>query len=248
MNKTEVNADKNAAEQKPRRVLIVDDHPLVREGLVRIIRSAGGLDVSGEAGSIPEAMQAIAAQKPDMVLLDLSLPQGSGLELLKDLQIQHPDLPVLVLSMHDEKFYAERALRAGARGYIMKQEPSASVVEAIRTVLRGGLYVSPSISAGILEKFAGGSRDPEKQTGVERLSNRELQVFECIGHGRSTQEIASQLKLSIKTIQAHREHIKEKIGVRSSTDLAHHAIRWVEAASGQAHPKNPQPFCAATAR
>jgi len=225
---TRANNNPAPAGDKPHRVLIVDDHPLVREGLANLIRAEPDLVISGEAGSVNEALQAIAKNRPDVLLLDLSLPGPNGMELIKDLRLRNGSPPVLVLSMHEESFYAERVLRAGARGYIMKQEPAARVIEALRTVLRGDLYLSPAIGARLLKTLIGGQRNPPERSGMQRLSDRELQVFECIGRGRTTQEISEQLHLSVKTIETYRAHIKLKLGLKNGTDLTHRAIRWVE--------------------
>lgn len=214
--------------QVGKKILLVDDHPLVREGIAALIRAEPDLKISAEAGSSAEAMQAIAEEMPDLVLLDISLPGTSGIELLKDLHVRYPRLYVLVLSMHEESVYAERALRAGAHGYIMKQEPGAKVIEAVRCVLRGELYVSPSLAARMVKLFVANKQGKDTRTSVERLSDRELQVYSFIGGGLSTQEVATKLHLSVKTIQTYREHIKRKLGLRNATDLVHHATHWVE--------------------
>ena len=211
-----------------KKILLVDDHPLVREGIATLIRAEPDLRISAEAGSAAEALQAIAEEMPDLLLLDISLPGTSGIELLKDLHVRYPRLLVLVLSMHEESVYAERALRAGANGYIMKQESGAKVVEAVRCVLRGELYVSPSLAARMVKLFVANKQGKDSRTSVERLSDRELQVYSYIGSGLSTQEVATKLHLSVKTIQTYREHIKRKLGLRNATDLVHHATHWVE--------------------
>jgi DNA-binding NarL/FixJ family response regulator len=225
------------APKEKRKILLVDDHPLVREGIATLIRATPDLTISAEAGSAQEALQAIEADLPDLVLLDISLPGASGIELLKDVHIRHPRLLVLVLSMHEESVYAERALRAGANGYIMKQEAGAQVIEAVRAVLRGELYVSPSLAARMVKLFVANKQGKDPRTSVERLSDRELQVFSYIGGGQSTQEVATKLNLSVKTIQTYREHIKRKLGLRNATDLVHYATHWVENES--AHPEQP---------
>jgi DNA-binding NarL/FixJ family response regulator len=217
-----------SSSQDEKKILLVDDHPLVREGIATLIRAEPDLRISAEAGSAAEALQAIEEEMPDLVLLDISLPGTSGIELLKDLHIRYPRLFVLVLSMHEESVYAERALRAGAHGYIMKQEPGAKVVEAVRCVLRGELYVSPSLAARMVKLFVANKQGKDSRTSVERLSDRELQVYSYIGSGLSTQEVAAKLHLSVKTIQTYREHIKRKLGLRNATDLVHHATHWVE--------------------
>lgn len=217
-----------ASARKERKILLVDDHPLVREGIATLIRATPDLRLSAEAGSAAEALQAIQDEMPDLVLLDISLPGTSGIELLKDLHARFPRLLVLVLSMHEESVYAERALRAGAQGYIMKQEAGAKVIEAVRCVLRGELYVSASLAARMVKLFVANKQGKDTRTSVERLSDRELQVYSFIGSGLSTQEVAEKLCLSVKTIQTYREHIKRKLGLRNATDLVHHATHWVE--------------------
>ena len=217
-----------ASSRSERKILLVDDHPLVREGIAALLRATPDLTISAEVGSADEALQAIEAELPDLVLLDISLPGASGIELLKDLHVRYPRLLVLVLSMHEESVYAERALRAGAQGYIMKQEPGSRVIEAVRCVLRGDLYVSPSLAARMVKLFVANKQGKDTRTSVERLSDRELQVYSFIGGGLSTQEVATKLSLSVKTIQTYREHIKRKLGLRNATDLVHHATHWVE--------------------
>ena len=218
----------------PYKIVIVDDHPLVREGIVNLIRTAPDLNVAAEAGSAEKALEVVSKSVPDLVLLDIALPDQNGIELLKDLHSRYPALCILVLSMHEETVYAERALRAGAHGYIMKHEPSSKVIEAIRCVLRGELYVSPTIAKLMLKQYVSAKPGDDPRSSVERLSDRELQVFSSIGKGMSTQEIADKFSLSIKTIQTYREHIKRKLGLRNATDLVHQATHWVEAESGGA--------------
>lgn len=216
----------------PYKIMIVDDHPLVREGIVNLIRTAPDLTVVAEAGSAEKALDAISKSVPDLVLLDIALPDQNGIDLLKNLHAQYPALHVLVLSMHEETVYAERALRAGAHGYIMKHEPSIKVIEAIRCVLRGELFVSPTIAKLMLKQYVSAKPGSDPRSSVERLSDRELQVFSSIGRGMSTQEIADKFSLSVKTIQTYREHIKRKLGLRNATDLVHQATHWVESESG----------------
>jgi len=217
-------------------VLLVDDHPLVREGIANLIRTTPELKVSAEVGNAEETLLALAKEVPDLVLLDISLPGKNGIELLKDMHARYPRMQVLVLSMHEETVYAERALRAGAHGYIMKQEPGAKVIEAIRCVLRGELYVSPAIAAHMLKQYVSNRQGLDTRTSIEKLSDRELQVFSSIGKGMSTQEIAEMFHLSVKTIQTYREHIKRKLGLRNATDLVHHATHWVESEMGAMCP------------
>jgi len=210
------------------RVFLVDDHPLVREGLATLIRATPDLVVSGEAGQADEACLKLAEDVPDLAMIDLSLPGMGGIDLIKEVRERFPQLRVLVLSMHEENMYAERVLRAGAHGYIMKQAPGPKIIEAVRTVLRGDVYVSPAIAARMLKLIVDGDAGSGRRSSVEELSNRELQVFTCIGMGKATQEIANELHLSVKTIQTYREHIKRKLALRNATDLIHYASQWVQ--------------------
>lgn len=214
-------------DRKPRRVLIVDDHPIVRNGLGQLIGQEDDLTVCGEASDAIEALECARALKPDLVLVDISLGGSNGIELTKTMRERCPDVAVLVLSMHDESLYAERALRAGAKGYVMKQEAAETVLKAIRKVLQGGLYVSESVAARLLQEFVEGSSEPSRG-GVEALSDRELEVFELIGGGIATRDIATKLRLSVKTIETHRAHIKQKLNLKSGTELLHHAVHWSE--------------------
>ena len=220
--KTQASTDRRGK----RTVLIVDDHPIVRQGLAQLIDQEQDLEVCGPAEDAHEAMQAIHSLNPDMVIVDISLKDTSGMDLIKDLKVQHPDLPVLTLSMHDEAVYGERALRAGARGYIMKQEATEKVVTAIRRVLAGELYVSDGMAAKMVSKIVGGGT---RKTGsvVDCLSDRELEVFRLIGEGFSTREMAEKLHLSVKTIETYRAHIKDKLGFEDANELLRSAIQWV---------------------
>jgi len=221
-------APKKPATAKPARVLLVDDHPIVRHGLCQLLRQEEDMAVAGEAGSASEALELVQKDMPDIALVDISLEDVNGIELIKTLLHRHPDLPVLVLSMHDENVYAERALRAGAKGYVMKQEASDTVVTAIRAVLSGEMYVSREIASRMLEEFVGGLGGEGCRFGVDRLSDRELEVFEWLGMGLSTSDIAAKLGLSVKTIETYRAHIKEKLKLKNATELVHHAVHWVE--------------------
>jgi DNA-binding NarL/FixJ family response regulator len=209
-----------------RTVLIVDDHPIVRQGLAQLINQEHDLVVCAQAEDAHEAMRAVRESQPDMVIVDISLKGASGVELIKDLQVQRPDLPILTLSMHDEAVYGERALRAGARGYIMKQEATEKVVTAIRRVLAGEVYVSDGMAAKMVSKLVGGA---SKKTGspVERLSDRELEVFRMLGEGYNTREMAEKLHLSVKTIETYRAHIKDKLALQDASELLRSAIQWV---------------------
>jgi DNA-binding NarL/FixJ family response regulator len=210
-----------------RRVLLIDDHPFMRAGLAQLINAQSDLVVCGEAGNPVEAFQNLARIKPELVLSDLTMPGRSGLEFIKDLKATLPDLTVLVVSMHDEVVFAERALRAGARGYIMKEAGGENLLAAIRQVLRGEVYVSPRMSSQILNSLS--TRRPRGSTSpIEQLTDREFEVFQMIGQGKSTRDIAEQLHLSSKTVDVHRSHLKEKLGLKDATALIRHAVRWVE--------------------
>ncbi len=211
-----------------RTVLIVDDHPIVRQGLAQLIDQERDLHVCGQAEDAHQAMRAIRMLNPDMVVVDISLRDSSGIELIKDIKVQYPNLPVLTLSMHDEGIYAERALRAGAKGYIMKQEATENVVTAIRRVLAGEMYVSDDMAAKMVSKLVAG-RAETGSSPVDRLSDRELEVFRLIGSGFGTREMAEKLHLSIKTIETYRAHIKEKLGLVDANELLRAAINWVNA-------------------
>lgn len=208
------------------KILIVDDHPLVREGLADLVNKEKDLVVCGQAEDAYQAMEAIRELKPDMAIVDISLKETSGLELIKDIKIQHPGLPVLTLSMHEESVYAERALRAGAKGYIMKREATKKVVTAIRKVLRGQLYLSEKMTTRLVHKFVDGK--PEAGTSpIDRLTDRELEVFSLLGRGNGTRQISEQLHLSVKTIETYRSRIKEKLNLTSASELLQHAFQWV---------------------
>jgi DNA-binding NarL/FixJ family response regulator len=209
------------------RVFLVDDHPLVREWLTNLINQQPDLVVCGEAESAPQAQAAIARLQPDVAIVDLSLTNSSGLELVKDLNAVSPGVAVLVLSMHDESLYAERALRAGARGYIMKRETAKKVITAIRQVLAGKIYMSEGLAAVFAEKFVEGRR-PTSGSLVEQLSDRELEVFQLLGRGYETRHVAESLKVSMKTVQAHCAHIKEKLKLTNAAELLREAVLWHE--------------------
>lgn len=218
---------KSKAAQVSKRILIVDDHPMMRQGLSQLICSEPDLAVCGEAGTASQAFAAVGQHKPDLALVDISLPGKNGLELIKDIHVMYPALPMLVVSMHDESLYAERVLRAGGRGYVMKQEGGKILMQAIRQVLAGQIYVSEKMSARILEMFSGGRREGDASP-VGRLTDREFEVFQHIGQGKGTREIAGHLHLSVKTVEVHRANMKEKLGIKSATDLIRYAVRWVE--------------------
>jgi DNA-binding NarL/FixJ family response regulator len=211
----------------PKRILIVDDHPMMREGLAQLIGNDPGLAVCGEAGDAHEALAKIASLQPDLVLTDITLPGKNGLELIKDIHAMHPAVLVLVLSMHDETLYVERVLRAGGRGYIMKQEGGKKIAQAVRRVLDGQIHVSEKMSAKILEIFSGHRADVAASP-VEKLTDREFEVFQLIGQGRDTKQMADQFHLSTKTIEVHRANIKAKLKLNSMAELIRYAVRWVE--------------------
>lgn len=211
-----------------KRVFLVDDHPLVREWLTNLINQQPGLEVCGEAETAPQAMQAVLAVKPDIAIIDISLKDSSGIELIKDLKQNLPSAAVLVLSMHEESHYAERALRAGAKGYIMKRETTRKVVSAIRQVLAGSVYISEEIATSLAAQFVSG-KSPSPNSPVEQLSDRELEVFELLGQGRGTRQIAEVLRVSVKTVQAYCARIKDKLHLSSATELLREAVRWYEA-------------------
>ncbi|SRR5258706_8995657 len=216
-----------AADKHRKRVFLVDDHPLVREWLTNLINQQPDLSVCGESENAPQALQAISASKPDIAIVDLSLKDSSGIELIKALKEAQPGVAVLVLSMHDETHYAERALRAGAKGYVMKRETTRKVIEAIRRILDGKLYISEKVAEVLAGRVAEGRR-PEGLSPVEKLSDRELEVFEMLGQGQGTRQISETLRVSVKTVQAYCARIKEKMNLSSATELLREAIRWSE--------------------
>jgi len=209
------------------KIFLVDDHPLVREWLTNLIHQQPDLLVCGESEDAPHALQAISATQPAIAIVDLSLKHGSGLELIKNLKAMQPDVAIIVLSMHDERLYAERALRAGARGYIMKSETAKKVITVIRQVLAGKIYMSESLAAVFAEKFVDG-RPPTGGSLAEQLSDRELEVFQLLGKGYETRQVAEAMKVSMKTVQAHCAHIKEKLKLTNAAELLREAVRWQE--------------------
>ena len=210
---------------KKTRVLIVDDHPITRSGLSYLINHQPDMVTCCEAQNAAEALTGVLEAQPDLVLTDFTLPDKNGLELIKDIKAVRPELPILVISMHEESLYAERVLRAGARGYITKEEGGERLMRAIRHVLSGAIYVSDKMSARILEIFSGGPAT-QSRSEVEELSDREFEVFELLGAGLSTQQIAERLRLSMKTVDAHRAKIKSKLKARTNNELVAYAARW----------------------
>ena len=206
------------------RIILVDDHPILREGLAQLIGNERDLAVVGQFEEANKAFEAIGTLKPDVAIVDISLKNSSGIELLKNIKVHYPKLLVLVLSMHDESLYGERVLRAGASGYIMKQEATEKVLVALRKVLAGEIYLSEKMSAKLMHQLVGG-RTATGGSLMEGLSDRELEVFSLIGEGKGTREIADQLHLSVKTIESHRAHIKEKLNLKNATELVHRAIQ-----------------------
>ncbi len=219
---------KAGARSKRRGILLVDDHPLFRKGMIQLLGQEPDIEVRAEADSSLSALDAIRRQKFDLAIVDVGLGGGAnGIELTKMIKAEQPELPMLVVSMHDEVLYAERALRAGARGYVMKREALDSILSAVRSVLAGEIYVSPSMSKRMLYNHIQGRG--ETSSPVERLTDRELEVFQLIGEGYDMHEIARQLHLSKKTVEAHRANIKEKLSVSSAREVVRQAAQWVAA-------------------
>src|SRR5438876_11896006 len=206
-------------------IVIVDDHPLFRKGLQELIQSDGAFAVTGEAGDAAEAMDVIRKLNPDLVIVDLSLPGANGIELIKNIRAEFQKLPILILSMHDESLYALRALRAGAQGYVMKQEALENVISAIREVLAGRPYLSHDMSTKLITNFASGSNQANP---TDKLSDRELEILELFGKGRDVHEIARALHISAKTVETHRAHIKEKLNLKNARQVTRFAVQWLE--------------------
>jgi DNA-binding NarL/FixJ family response regulator len=227
MMKQKIAASEGLGLRKPKiRVLLVDDHPILRRGLAQLINGETDMMVCGEAEDSPKAFEAIGTLSPDIAVVDISLKSGNGIELIKNVKARYPELPMLVLSMHDESLYAERALRAGGRGYIMKEEAIEQVLVAIRRVLNGEIFLSEKMKSKMLQQFATG-RSKTYTSPIETLTDRELEVFRLIGEGHSTRQIASELHLSVRTVEAYREYIKTKLNLKNSTELVQHAFHWV---------------------
>jgi DNA-binding NarL/FixJ family response regulator len=208
------------------RVLLVDDHPILRKGLGQLINQEADMTVCGEAEDAAKAFEAVSTLQPDIAVVDISLKCGNGIELIKNVKARFPELPMLVLSMHDESLYAERALRAGSLGYIMKEEAIEQVLVAIRRVLAGEIFLSEKMKSRMLQQLANG-RGKTLVSPIEHLTDRELEVFRLIGEGRSTRQIAGELHLSVRTVEAYREYIKGKLNLKNSTELVQHAFHWV---------------------
>ena len=230
-----MNQKSGARNRGKQRVLIIDDHSVLREGLAMVLNQEPDLQVCGEAADAPEAIQAVTALQPDAMIVDLSLTSGSGLELIKDIKAQHPDVPMLVLSLHDEELYAERVLRAGARGYIMKRASTAELLAALRKVLSGDVYLSERMASLLVTQAVGKRETPADDGPLGLLSDRELEVFQLLGEGHGTRKIARELGLSIKTISCYRQNIKSKLHLKDATELLHHAVQWIT----NLHPHDP---------
>jgi DNA-binding NarL/FixJ family response regulator len=224
-----------AAKDANVRILVVDDHPVVRQGLVKLIGGEPGLEICGEAEDVRSALDSLARTKPDLAIVDISLKQSSGLELIKLMKTRMPRLHILALSMHDERLFAVRVLRAGAAGYIMKHEAPEILLRAIRRALRGDIHVSDRVASEIVRGFARG-RSGEAVSSMELLSDRELEVFQLTGEGMATRRVAEALHLSVKTIETHRQHIKEKLGLRDATELVRHAVNWARGVGSSPGP------------
>jgi DNA-binding NarL/FixJ family response regulator len=215
-----------ASAAKKARIFLVDDHPIVRQGLSQLVNQESDLVMCGHAEDARSAMEAIAASRPDLIIVDISLAGPDGLDLLKQVRLTDPALPVLILSMLDESLYADRALRAGANGYIMKQEATENVLIAVRRILHGEIYVSDRMASRMLAQFAS-HPDAAKRSPIDLLTDRELEVFRLIGQGQGTRQIAENLCLSVKTVESYQAHIKDKLLLKNSRELIQRAIQWV---------------------
>jgi DNA-binding NarL/FixJ family response regulator len=209
------------------KVFLVDDHPLMRQGIAQLINGQPDMEVCGEADDAPTGLKGIEQTKPDAAIVDISLKGTNGIELIKNLRALYKFLPILVLSMHDETVYAQRVLRAGALGYVMKQDAAEKVVAALRRILEGEIYVSEAVGSQMLHQALTGRGKPNASP-VDRLSDRELEVIQSIGRGKATREIAKELNVSVKTIESHRAHIKDKLGLKNASELVKFSVQWVE--------------------
>jgi DNA-binding NarL/FixJ family response regulator len=229
MSDSKRNPSQARALADPRkRVFLIDDHPVFRRGLAQSINDDPDLRVCGEARDAAEGLSGVLKEKPDLVLLDLSLPGKSGLDLLKDLQAAAPEVQVMIVSMHEEELFAERALRAGVRGYIMKNEDPPRMIAAIKQVLGGRIYVSGGVASNIFEGMAGKTKADPVRGGVEQLSDREFEIFQMLGQGRTTSEIARGLNIAMRTVVVHCSNIRRKLKVRHAAELMRYAVRWTE--------------------
>jgi DNA-binding NarL/FixJ family response regulator len=209
-----------------KRLFLVEDHPVTREGFAQLLNYQSDLEVCGQAGTAAKAMLGIDSLQPDLAIVDITLAESNGLELIKNIKVRYPRLPVLVLSTHDESIYAERAVRAGARGYVMKQAPTSELMGAIRQVLSGNLWLSEAMRTRFVQKHLHGE-PVARQTDLDALSDRELEVFDLIGHGYSTRRIATKLRLSVSTVETYRAHLKEKLHLADGMELVRRAVEWV---------------------
>jgi DNA-binding NarL/FixJ family response regulator len=219
--------DTENSSARAKKIVVIDDHPLVRERLIELVTRERDLEIVGEADDRADGLELIGKTGPDLAIIDLSLKSSLGFDLIKDLQILHPEVLVLVVSMQDEMIYAERCIRAGARGYITKQEASRHVMLAIRKVLGGDIYLSAAVTGQILNRSIGRDEGPDFLRSVRQLTDRELQVFELVGKGQSSRQIAERLNLDVKTVETYRARVKEKLGIKESGELLQRAIAWV---------------------
>jgi DNA-binding NarL/FixJ family response regulator len=222
-----IRVKRETGTQRKHTILVVDDHPIVRRGLSQLINQEPDLIVCGEAENAASALDFLKKSRPDLAIVDISLQGVDGIELIKTIKARYEGPPVLVVSMHDESLFAERALRVGARGYIMKQEAIEKMMEAIRKVLKGEIYVSEKVSARIVRRFIHG-KEEGADSPIEILSDRELEVFQLIGQGHATRQIAEELHVSVKTVESYRANIKEKLNLKNAAELVKHAVHWVE--------------------
>jgi DNA-binding NarL/FixJ family response regulator len=212
----------------PKRVLVVDDHPMTRHGIIQLLQREPGLEVCGESDTATQALEMIPALKPDLLVTDLSMPGKHGLEFIKDMRAMYPEVAVLVISMHDEALYAERVLKAGGRGYVMKHAGGEELLQAIRCVLAGHVYLGDAMTKGTLDALA---RREKKgvEPGISHLTDREFQVFQCLGQGLTSRQIGEQLHMSVKTVETHRRHLREKLKLTTGPALIQFAVRWISA-------------------
>jgi DNA-binding NarL/FixJ family response regulator len=211
-----------------KRVLVVDDHPMTRHGIVQLLQREPGLDVCGESDTATQALEMIPGLHPDLVVTDLSMPGKHGLEFIKDMRAMYPEVVVLVISMHDEALYAERVLKAGGRGYVMKHAGGEELLHAIRCVLAGHVYLGDEMTKGTLDALA--RRDKKRvEPGISQLTDREFQVFQCLGQGLTSRQIGEQLHMSVKTVETHRRHLREKLKLTTGPALIQFAVRWISA-------------------
>jgi DNA-binding NarL/FixJ family response regulator len=221
------NPDTQKDTQKKTKILVVDDHPIVRQGLAQVINQEPDMVMDSEAADVAEAMERFRKAKPDFAIIDISLKGGNGLDLTKSLLALDPKFPVLIMSMHDESLYVQRVLKAGARGYLMKQEASERVVNAVRKILAGDVYVSERMNEALLNQLASGSSGKNaKSASVENLSDRELEILQLVGQGHGTRQIAEEIHVSVKTVESHYAKIKEKLNLKNANELIQYAVKW----------------------